>query len=291
MIFDPVERQRLVNAEPEAAVHLRPYVGSKEFINGGGRWILALQSVAPSEWRNSPTIRERVSRVRAYRRGEIPSKGKDERKQEAGTSASALADTPTAFHVTVIPERPFLVIPEVSSEQRRYIPMGWAEPPTIPSNKLKLLPDATLWEFGVLTSAMHMAWTDHIGGRLKSDYQYGIGLNYNTFPWPTASDAQRAKIEAFAQQVLDARRLAKNATSSLADLYDPLGMSPELLSAHRALDAAVDKLYAPKGFADDRARVEHLFREYEKLVLPTAAAPAANRRTNRRVARENGISG
>lgn len=132
---------------------------------------------------------------------------------------------------------------------------------------------------------MHMAWTDHIGGRLKSDYQYGIGLNYNTFPWPEAGPQQWARVGALAQAVLDARALDKNATSTLADLYDPDGMPPELRKAHRELDTAVDRLYAPKGFADDRARVEHLFRLYERLVMPTAGAPAQNRRVNRRAAR------
>jgi hypothetical protein len=118
-----------------------------------------------------------------------------------------------------LPDRPFLVIPEVSSERREYVPIGWLEPPVIPSNKLRLLPDASLWEFGVLTSRAHLAWLSHIGGRLKSDFQYGIGIVYNTFPWPDATPAQRAKIESLAQAVLDAR--AAYPTASLADLYDP----------------------------------------------------------------------
>ena len=120
---------------------------------------------------------------------------------------------------------------------------------------------------------------------MKSDYRYSIGLVYNTFPWPEATPAQRAKIETLAQAVLDARALPKNATSTLADLYDPDSMPAELRKAHRELDSAVDRLYAPKGFADDRARIEHLFRRYEALVMPTAAAPAANRRTTRRIKR------
>lgn len=285
LIFDATERQMLLYENPETETFLRPYVGSKEFINGGGRWILALQDAPPSMIRDVSIIRERLSQVRQYRLGKIPQRGKLDRKQEAGTSALTLAETPTSFHVTVIPSRPFLVIPEVSSEARPYIPIGWAELPTIPSNKLRLLPDASLWEFSILTSRIHMAWTDHIGGRLKSDYQYGIGLNYNTFPWPDATPPQRAKVEVLAQAVLDARALPKNATSTLADLYDPDRMPGELFRAHKALDAAVDRLYAAKGFADDRARVEHLFRLYEALVMPTTAAPAANQRTSRRVAR------
>ena len=131
-----------------------------------------------------------------------------------------------------------------------------------------------------------MAWVNHIGGKLKSDPRYSIGLVYNTFPWPDATPAQRGKIEALAQAVLDARALPKNATSSLADLYDPDTMPRELRDAHRALDVAVDKLYRARPFASDRDRVEHLFPLYEALVQPTAGAPTANRRTARRLARE-----
>lgn len=285
LIFDPTERERLLLTEPEAARFLRPFIGAKEYLNGGERWILALQDASPAETRGLTVVTERVRRVRSFRRGEIPAKGKKEAKA-VGLSSLALADTPTSFHVTVIPDGPFLAIPEVSSERRPYIPIGWLEPPVIPSNKLRLLPDATLWQFAVLTSAMHMAWTHHIGGRLKSDFQYGIGLNYNTFPWPDTSPTQRANVEELAQAVLDARALPKNTTSTLADLYDPDRMPPELYKAHKALDAAVDKLYRAKGFADDRERVEHLFTLYEALVMPTAAAPAANRRQNRRMARK-----
>ena len=202
------------------------------------------------------------------------------------TGTNAIASTPTVYNVTVIPEAPFLAIPEVSSERREYIPIGWLEPPIIPSNKLRLLPDATLWEFGLLTSAAHMAWTRCIGGRLKSDFQYGIGLNYNTFPWPDAGPAQRGKIEALAQAVLDARAMDKNTSATLADLYDPDFMPPELRKAHRELDAAVDKLYNPRGFADERARVEHLFKLYERLVDPlTGDGARQNARVNRKAAR------
>jgi hypothetical protein len=201
----------------------------------------------------------------------------------------AIANSPASYNVTVIPDAPFLVLPEVSSERRDYIPIGWLEPPVLPSNKLRLLLNATLWHFGILTSRMHMAWTIHIGGRLKSDYQYGIGLNYNTFPWPGATASQRIRVEALAQAVLDARRLPKNATSSLADLYHRDTMPAELRKAHRELDLAVDHLYRTRPFLSDRDRVEHLFPLYEALVHPTTAAPRANRRTSRRIARRHDL--
>ncbi len=285
LIFDANERAKLLTSEPKAEQFLRPYIGAEEYINGGMRWILALQQAAPSEWRPLTKVRERVNSVRAYRRGEIPAWGKTERKRAPGVSSIALAETPTAFHVTVIPEAPFLCIPEVSSENREYVPIGWLEPPIIPSNLVRILADASLWEFGVLTSAMHMAWLRDIGGRLESRYRYSIGLVYNTFPWPQAGPVQRKNIEALAQAVLDARALPKNATSSLADLYDPDTMPPELRKAHRALDAAVDKVYRPSGFKSDRERVEHLFPLYEARVQPTSAAAKANKRTERRAAR------
>ena len=282
LIFTANERQQLLADEPAAREYLRPYLGSKEFINGGGRWIAALQSAAPDKLKQLPRLMERVSLVRQFRNGEIPSKGKDADKKIApGMSSASLAKTPTAFHVTVIPTSPFLVIPEVSSERRDYVPIGWLEPPTIPSNKLRILADASLWDFGVLTSRAHMAWTAHIGGRLKSDFQYGIGLNYNTFPWPDAAHPQRAKVETLAQAVLDAR--AAHPASSLADLYDPDTMPGNLRKAHAALDSAVDKLYRAAPFASDRDRVEHLFGRYEALVNPLEREAA---KQNKRVARK-----
>jgi hypothetical protein len=284
LIFDSKERAELIAVEPEAGAFLRPFIGAEEFINGGTRWIAALQSVSPDRLRRSPKLMERVGLVRQFREGVIPAKGKSAaKKTKPGISSNALASTPTAFHVTVIPNNPFLAIPEVSSERRDYVPLGWLEPPTIPSNKLRLLPNATLWEFGVMTSRAHMAWLAHVGGRLESRFQYGIGIVYNTFPWPDTTPSQRTKIETLAQAVLDAR--AAHVMSSLADLYDPDTMPGNLRKAHAALDAAVDRLYRPAPFATDRDRVEHLFGRYEALVNPLERLGAArNRQTNRRAA-------
>jgi hypothetical protein len=194
-----------------------------------------------------------------------------------------LADAPTRFQVTVVPKAPFLVIPEVSSEHRHYVPIGWLKPPTIPSNLVRVLLDADLWHFGILTSAMHMAWLRQIGGRLKSDFRYSIGIVYNTFPWPEANDKQRERIRALAQAVLDARSLYP--TCTLADLYDILFMPRPLYRAHRALDRAVDRLYRSAAFSGDRDRAEHLFGLYEKLVAPlmASAAPPIGRRGSKRV--------
>lgn len=161
--------------------------------------------------------------------------------------------------------------------------MGWMHPPTIPSNLVRVIENADLWEFGILTSRMHMAWLRNIGGRLESRYRYSIGIVYNTFPWPEASEAQKARIRDLAQGVLDAR--AKFPNSTLADLYDPDAMPPDLRKAHHKLDDAVDALYKRGGFASDRERVEHLFMLYEKLADPLLARsgkvkrPARNGKT------------
>lgn len=263
-IFSDEERVEFLKVEPQAAPFLRPFVGAKEYIAGNHRWILALDDVPPQTLRAMPHVKKRIVAVRAFRKKSI-----SEQTQELG-------DTPTRFHVTVIPDQPYLVIPESSSERREYAPIGWLEPPTIPSSLVRVMLNADLWHFGVLTSAIHMAWLRHIGGRLKSDYRYSIGLVYNTFPWPDATDKQKDNIRTLAQAVLDAR--AKYPGATLADLYDPDLMKAELRKAHRALDAAVDKLYRKKAFQGDRDRAEHLFGLYEKLVSPLTAAPRRPRR-------------
>jgi hypothetical protein len=222
--------------------------------------------------RDMPLVRERIAKVREMR--------------EASKSAPtrALAEFPTSYHVTVVPHQPFLVIPKVSSERRAYVPIGWLTPPTIGSDLVFVLTDATLYDFAMLTSRAHMAWLGHIGGRLKSDYRYSSGLVYNTFPWPDATPAQRTKVEALAQAVLDAR--AVHTTSSLADLYDPDTMPANLRKAHSALDTAVDRLYRATPFASDRDRVEHLFGRYEALINPLEReALKQNKRVNRKAAR------
>lgn len=257
-IFDAAERAEFVAKEPGAEKYLRPFVGSEEYINGGERWILYLATAAPNELRQLPAVMERIAAVKAARL-----KSKSKPTQE-------LAKTPTQFHVTVIPDHAFLCIPKVSSEKREYVPIGWLSPPTVPSDLVFVLKDADLWHFGILTSRMHMAWLRYIGGRLESRYRYSIGVVYNSFPWPDASDAQRAVIGECAQEVLDAR--AKFSGVTLADLYDVDVMKPELRKAHSALDRAVDKLYRSEAFPGDRDRVEHLFGLYEKLVAPLTAA-------------------
>lgn len=255
-IFTDEERDAFIAEEPNSRNLFRRYIGGKDWINGGSRWLLYLKDVSPEKLRTMPSILERMRLVSEYR-------AKSPRK-----STLAIKDLPIKLNVEVFPEEPFIAVPEVSSERRNYIPIGWMEPPTIPSNKIRVLISNDRWYFGILTSRMHMAWTAHVGGRLKSDYQYSIGINYNAFPWPDSNDAQKAKVWQLAQDVLAAR--AQHPGATLADLYDPNTMPTNLRKTHQALDDAVDRLYRRAKFPDDRARVEHLFRLYEAQIAASA---------------------
>lgn len=284
-IFTEDECAEFLTAEPGAKEFLRPYIGSDEFINGEVRYILALQTASPHALRALPKIIERINNVSRFRRGEISSKkefneGRIEGKKRAKDTIK-LASNPQSYHVNVIPDAPFLAIPKVSSERRNYVPIGWLEPPIVPSDLVFVLRHADLWDFGLITSRMHMAWLRNIGGRLESRYRYSIGVVYNPFPWPDAPDEKaRAKIGNLAQAVLDARK--HHPESTLADLYDPDVMPIDLRRAHRELDEAVDRLYRKEQFLSDRERVEHLFTLYEKLTAPVLAAAAPDRSRRRR---------
>ena len=267
-IFNVEERLAFLAAEPDAEPFLRPFVGAREYLQGGKRWILALHDAPQATLARLPSVRSRIAAVRAYRR------------TSKRTSTLKLADTPTLWQVNVLPTAPFLVLPEVSSERREYLPIGWLDPPAIPSNKLRLLPNATLTDFALLTSAMHMAWMRAVTGRMKSDYMYSVGVVYNTFPTPPGfADADTTALDPLAQAVLDAR--AAHAGATLADLYDPDLMPPNLRKAHHALDRAVDRLYRRQRFASERDRAEHLFMRYEKMRAPLEAVMQAKPKRRR----------
>lgn len=268
-IFSTEERNAFLQLEPEAEKVMRPFVGADEFLYGVDRWILYLDGTSPAEIRAMPLVKARIAAVREFRRS----------SKSSGTQK--LADTPTRFHVTVVPTTPFLAIPKVSSERREYVPIAWMRPPVIPSDLVFVLQGAGLWHFGILTSRMHMAWLRHIGGRLESRYRYSIGIVYNPFPWPDTTDTQRTGIGTLSQAILDAR--AQFPDSTLADLYDVDSMPPSLRRAHSALDVAVDRLYRAAPFTGDRDRAEHLFGVYERLVAPLVAiASQSNRRRSRK---------
>jgi hypothetical protein len=265
-LFTPGEKAEFLAQEPTAEKWFRRWLGADEFLNGYERWCLWLGDCPPDELRRMP---EALKRVEAVRRFRLASKSAPTNK---------LADMPTRFHVENMPDATFLVVPKVSSERRNFIPIGFMAPDTLCSDLVFIVPHATLAHFGVLHSTMHMAWVRAVCGRLESRYRYSAGIVYNNFPWPDSSDKQRAAIETAAQTVLDARAQFPNAT--LADLYDPLTMPPELLKAHQALDRAVDAAYGVKGFKSEAERVAFLFERYQALtsLLPEAKAKASSRK-------------
>ena len=257
LILKNSARKELLAVDPNCDKWLKPYVGGDELISGQWRWCLWLKDANPSELKASKAIIERLERVRSGR------------LQSPTASVRAYAKYPTLFTQDRQPDTNYLAIPEVSSETREHVPIDILPPPVIASSKLQIIPGAPLYYFGILTSAMHMAWLRHVGGRLESRYSYAPAV-YNSFPWPEMTAAQRKQIEGLSQAILNARALFPD--SSLDVLYDTDAMPPELRKAHTTLDKAVDRLYRAKGFASERERVEHLFMLYEKMHAPLAAA-------------------
>lgn len=243
---------------PNAEQFFRPLIGATEFINSKTRWALWLDNTNPSDWRNITPIKEAVQAVRLTR------------ESSKRASTKKLADTPYLFGEIRQPVTNYLVIPRVSSENRRYTPIGFMSPFTIASDALTIVPDATLYEFSILTSNVHMAWMRTVAGRLKSDYRYSAKIVYNNFPWPTPTEEQKTKIKNTGQAILDARKTYPN--SSFADLYDELTMPKELRRAHQINDKAVMEAYGfiktvggKKTWLSESETVSKLFEMYEEL--------------------------
>lgn len=237
---------------PASAKYIRRFLGADEFLNGKNRYCLWLDGISPKELQGMPLVLERVQLVRDFR---LSSKKAATRKQ---------ADTPTLFTENRQPSEDFIAIPEVSSGTRRYIPMGFLHPDTICSNKLQILPGASIYHFGVLMSNVHMAWMRTVCGRLKSDYDYSAKIVYNNFPWPVPTEKQKAKIGQSAQAILDARALYPDC--SLAVLYNEVTMPPELRKAHQVNDRAVMEAYGFWGkFNSESACVAELMKMYQQL--------------------------
>jgi len=192
------------------------------------------------------------------------------RSESDAESTRKYAAYPTLFRQTSQPNTDYILVPLHTSENRQYIPFAFVSPDVIASNACSLIPDGTGFGFGILMSALHMAWVKQFCGRLESRYRYSSTLVYNNFPWPTTTGPQKQAVEKAAQAVLDARQQFPD--SNLAELYDPISMPPALAKAHDTLDRAVDRCYKPQGFQSDRERVEHLFKLYEQLVAPLAVA-------------------
>ena len=250
-LLNEVERVEFLLKEPKAEKFIRKFLGSEEFINSKLRYCLWLENASLGELRTMPLTMERVERVRKHR---------NESSREA---TRKLANYPTLFGENRHPNQPYILIPSVSSERRKFVPIGFMPKDVIASNLCLIIPNATLYHFGVLTSTMHNTWMRQVCGRLESRYRYSNSIVYNNFPWAENPTEKQIKIiEEKAAKVLATR--AEFPTSSLADLYDPLTMPPALVKAHHELDKAVDLAYRPQAFTSEANRMVFLFELYEK---------------------------
>lgn len=251
LIIEEEDYANFIAAEPNAVKYIKKLVGSAEYINNKQRYCLWLVGVSPAELRKMPQV---MKRVEACRR---------DRESSPDAGRRKLADRPTLFRETKNPQT-YIIVPATSSERRRYIPIGFLDGNTIPTNAAIVVPDAEIYHFGVLTSNVHMAWVRAVCGRLKSDYRYSKDVVYNNFPWPTPTEAQKAKIEQTAQAILDARALYPDC--SLADLYDEVTMPPELRKAHQQNDKAVMQAYGFWGKLNTETEcVAELMKMYQEL--------------------------
>jgi hypothetical protein len=250
LILSEEEVAAFIEREPTIKEMIRPYYGGDEFINNKKRFCLWLADISPMLINKSKLVKERIEQTRLFRKTS---------KREA---TNKLAVTPSLFGEIRQPETDYLLIPKVSSENRLYIPIGFMKTEQITNGSALIIPNAGLYEFGILTSAMHMAWMRYICGRMKSDYQYSASLVYNNFPWPLPTEKQINAITEAAKAVLDTRQLFPDST--FAVLYNPSTMPPKLIKAHRKLDKAAEAAYG-RSFDNDSQRVAYLFELYQKL--------------------------
>jgi len=254
-LFNDEDKQSFLSQEPQAIKLFRPILSGDEFLNGRNRWVLYLKNIDPSEIKKMPKVLERIESVKNYR------------LESTKLQTREMANFPTLFAEPRQPNSNFLLIPRTSSENRKYIPFGFYSEDFIVNDSCIALPNANSYIFGILTSQMHMTWVKYVCGRLESRFRYSNTIVYNNYPFPeTANDKQKQKVETAAQSVLDTR--AKYPDSSLADLYDPLTMPPDLVKAHQNLDKAVDLCYRPQPFVSELNRIEYLFSLYEALSAP-----------------------
>jgi len=266
LILEEEDYKALLKDYPAASPLVRPYVGGEELLNGTKRWCLWLENITPQQLRHMPPIMERVERVKNFR----ASSGR--------ATTVELANYPMLFGERRQPKTRYIAIPKVSSENRPYMPLALLRPNVIANGSLLVIPAPHEYTLGVLSSQMHMAWMRAVAGRLESRYQYSNQIVYNNFPWPSEpTNKQKVAIEEAAQGVLDAR--AAHPDASLADLYDPVAMPPDVRKAHLVLDKAVDAAYGKKTFASDAERVAFLFELYHKY---TSLLPAPEKLKTRR---------
>jgi hypothetical protein len=254
LLLTDEEKIDLETKDKRVSKFIKPLLSAKEFINGERRWCIWLVDANPSEIQSIPTIVEKVKLVKQFRENSI------------APSTRKFASIPTLFRDRKQPNT-YILIPSTTSENRRYIPMGFFGKNDIANNSCHIIPEGNLFHYGVLTSEIHMTWVKYVCGRLESRFRYSKDIVYNNFPWPeNPTEKQIKTVEEKAQKVLDARKEFPN--SSLADLYDPLTMPPALVKAHQELDKAVDLCYRPQPFPNETKRIEFLFELYEKYTKP-----------------------
>ena len=267
LLMTEEEKVEYVIQEPSGEKFIKPFISADEFLNGKKRWCFWLKDIQPNELKKLPLLSDRVSKVRKMRLSST--------KQ----STVKWAYFPTLFTENRQPNTDYLLVPRVSSENRKYIPIGFFESSVIASDSCITIPNATLYLFGILTSEMHITWVKYVCGRLESRFRYSNTIVYNNYPFPeNVNEKQKQKVETAAQAVLDTR--AKYPDSSLADLYDPLTMPPDLVKAHQILDKAVDLCYRPQPFVSELNRIEFLFSQYEALNAPLLK-PEKKKRTKK----------
>lgn len=253
LLLNPEEYQELISREPLSKQYIRKFLGAREFLNNIERWCLWLKDVEPNNLKNLPLVKSRINAVKEFRLA------------STRQATRRLAEIPALFGEIRQSNQSYLLVPRHSSENRRYIPIGFFDPDVICGDANLMIPNATLYEFGIMSSLIHNVWVRTVCGRIKSDFRYSASIVYNNFPWPLKpTDKQKRAIEDAAQVVLDAR--SKYPDSSLADLYDPLLMPVELSKAHQSLDKAVDSAYSRKKFNNEAERVAFLFELYEQYL-------------------------
>lgn len=252
LLLSKEERENLISNDPIAEKWIRPFIGSDELLNHTKRWCLWLVGANPSELRKCKDVMQRINKVRTFR------------MQSTRIETQKIANTPTLFSEIRQPSSSYILIPNVSSEKRKYVPMDYVTPNNICYASASFIENANLYHFGVLESSVHMAWMRAVGGRLEMRYRYSGTLVYNNFIWPNTTEKQKEAIKNAAQAVLDARKLFPNST--LADLYDPNTMPPELVKAHEKLDKAVKYAYGKKGFDTEEEIVTSLMKMYKEIV-------------------------
>ncbi len=253
LILDDKQKTELLNKEPNAKKWIKPLLSAKEFLQGENRWCLWLKEINPNELKSLPEVLSRVQEVKKVR---------EKSNREA---TKKLAATAYLFGEIRQPNTKYILIPSTTSENRKYIPLGFFDKEYITTNSCHIIPNGNKYHFGILTSEMHITWVKYVCGRLKSDFRYSGDIVYNNYPWPESpSEKQKQTVEEKAQQILDVRK--KYPESSLADLYDPLTMPPDLVKAHNELDKAVDQCYRSQSFASETKRIEYLFDLYDRYV-------------------------